>query len=504
VRGRARAAAAFTEAAGGLRGPALAGLRASLLAARDRLAAPMRVAIIGRVSSGKSTLTNALLGGEAAPTGVAELTYNVNWLTYDDKPGITVHFRDGRPPQDRDRGELFDLAAGQTDLAAIDYLVVREPNAYLRDFDLIDTPGLDSVLGADSQNTLRFLGRTADDVRAESARHANRADALVVVFARGLAASEEALLAEFVGQGFGAGGPVATVGALTKVELTWPERPDPMAEGRRLCDRVMSAASTRKVLFDLRPVAGLVAVGAASFTPADFATLVELSGADRDGLERRLRRAPYFATRDYDDLPVPAPARAAVLRRFGPYGIALACGLLRDGVDDPAVLRAELTARSGIAEFKRLLTEHFGNRADLVKLRGLLDQAYRERDELAPRVDARARAALLDAFTPLLRFDADEHAFKELDVLRKHYDGRLDFDAEEVADLLRVTGEYGISRNARLGLPEDAPAFLAASAAREALARWAQRDIDPSYFGQTRRAVQVLRRTYEELVTSSS
>lgn len=28
----------------------------------DRLSAPMRVAVVGRISSGKSTLTNALLG----------------------------------------------------------------------------------------------------------------------------------------------------------------------------------------------------------------------------------------------------------------------------------------------------------------------------------------------------------------------------------------------------------------------------------------------------------
>ncbi|GIF20378.1 hypothetical protein BJ973_001717 [Actinoplanes tereljensis] len=493
---RARAVAAF-EAARATVAPRP--VHDALTEHLTRLTEPMRVALVGRVSSGKSTLANALLGGDLAPTGVEELTFNVNWLSHGPRRELTVHFTDGRPPSRRDPDELTALTVRARDgdqehqrlLRAIDYLRVTDPNPYLRSFDLIDTPGLDSVFHADSQNTLRFLGRTGDDVRAESAAHARKADALIVVFARGLAANEDEMLSDFVGPDFGGGGPITTVAALTKVELSWPQAADPMAEGRRLAERVMSAPGARRLLFDVRPVASLVGSAAATFTTDEYADLVALAEVEPDILEKRVRRGPYFATRDYDDLPLDAGRRAALLRRFGQYGIVLACSLLRDGIDTEELLRTELTARSGMTGLKRLLVDHFGNRGDLIKLRGALDQAY----QLGSTLDLR------DTMSPLLTLEQDEHAFAELRVLRHYYDGGLTFTAEDAADLLRVTGEYGTTAADRLGLPSGTPPDRLAEAARERLAEWAERDLDPSYAGRSRRAVQVVRRSYERLAT---
>src|SRR4051812_17915884 len=59
----------------------------------------MRVALVGRVSAGKSTLTNALLGGSRAPSGAQELTFNVTWIRHADRPSLTIHYRDGQPPR---------------------------------------------------------------------------------------------------------------------------------------------------------------------------------------------------------------------------------------------------------------------------------------------------------------------------------------------------------------------------------------------------------------------
>ena len=49
----------------------------------NKLNAPIQLAIIGKISSSKSTLVNAILGASnIVATGKAELTYNVNWLKY--------------------------------------------------------------------------------------------------------------------------------------------------------------------------------------------------------------------------------------------------------------------------------------------------------------------------------------------------------------------------------------------------------------------------------------
>ena len=63
----------------------------------NKLNAPIQLAIIGKISSSKSTLVNAILGAsDIVATGKAELTYNVNWLKYgslDDD--IKIVFKDG-------------------------------------------------------------------------------------------------------------------------------------------------------------------------------------------------------------------------------------------------------------------------------------------------------------------------------------------------------------------------------------------------------------------------
>ena len=56
-----------------------------LQAVLDRLDEPLRVAIAGKVKAGKSTLLNALVGEELAPTDAGECTRIVTWY----RDGIT-------------------------------------------------------------------------------------------------------------------------------------------------------------------------------------------------------------------------------------------------------------------------------------------------------------------------------------------------------------------------------------------------------------------------------
>ena len=69
--------------------------RDAVLAVRARLLAPLRVAVAGSVSSGKSTLVNALLGQKIAPVDAGECTRLVTWFTYDHHQRIEVQRRDG-------------------------------------------------------------------------------------------------------------------------------------------------------------------------------------------------------------------------------------------------------------------------------------------------------------------------------------------------------------------------------------------------------------------------
>lgn len=504
---RERALAAFDRATAALGPPPSAeAARVVFREHRARLLSTLRVALVGRVSSGKSTLANALLGGYRVATGVEELTYNVNWLRYGEEPGILVHFQDGRPSQRRELADLERMTVRARDddslrhlLSSIDYIEVSDTNPRLRDFDLIDTPGLDSHFAGDSANTLRFLGRTGEEVRAATVAQASKADALVLVFARGLARSEAELLTDFRGAGFAAASPITAIGALTKVEFYWPGR-DPMAEGQRVADKIMKAAGARLLLFDLRPVASLVGAGAATFTESEFEDLTALSLLPPDLLVRRVELGPLFTTREYGDVAVPAVRRRALFSRLGGYGIVLGCGLIRDGLNDPARLRAELVERSGLAAFRDLLTGHFGNRSDLIKLQRAIAGLQEQQQVIRPALLPRERLLMDSAVAEVARLGYAEHAFEELTVLQRYYDGRLELTEAEAGELLRVTGEHGGAAAARLGLPASAPAGMLMARARERLAHWAAYTADPSHSGPTRRAGQTIQRSYDLLI----
>jgi hypothetical protein len=352
---RARVAAALERAARRAAGDSLAGARRSFGELGARFRAPMRLAIVGRVSSGKSTLANALLGSCVVPTGVEELTYNVNWLRYARAPSLTVYFKDGRPPEPRDLAEWemltvrSDRFLGQLD--EIEYLVIGQPNPYLKMFDLIDTPGLDSHFSDDSANTMRFLGLSEADVRDATVAHAAKAEAIVLVFARGAAEDEMEQLRKFQAAGSAPppASPLTAVGVLTRIEQYWDpdERQDPFEIGRRVASRLMGEGKASRYLYQLYPLATLVGEAAATFDADDFADLVALAAIDAGVLEDRVSLGNSFATEDDPDLPVATSRRRALLDRFSGYGIALACGLIRDGVADEDTLRTSSTRAAG-------------------------------------------------------------------------------------------------------------------------------------------------------------
>src|SRR6478735_2393595 len=110
----------------------------------QRLAEPLRIAIAGMVKAGKSTLLNAIIGEEIAPTDTGECTRVVTWYRYSDTPRITLYPHAGSPrnvPVRRTDGRLvFEL--GGMEAADIARLVVDWPSRTLRDITLIDTPGI--------------------------------------------------------------------------------------------------------------------------------------------------------------------------------------------------------------------------------------------------------------------------------------------------------------------------------------------------------------------------
>ena len=77
-----------------------------------RLNQPIRIALAGTLKAGKSTLVNALVGDNIAPTDATEATRIVTWFRHGPTPKVTANHRRGRRtnvPIARDPGDRGGL-----------------------------------------------------------------------------------------------------------------------------------------------------------------------------------------------------------------------------------------------------------------------------------------------------------------------------------------------------------------------------------------------------------
>lgn len=107
-----------------------------------------QVAIVGEFKRGKTSLINALLRRRVLPADVVPTTATLNRITYGDTPASYVFWKDDRPPEQIDIGQLAGYITKLTDDAArqahnIREAVVRYPCRFCEhNVDLIDTPGM--------------------------------------------------------------------------------------------------------------------------------------------------------------------------------------------------------------------------------------------------------------------------------------------------------------------------------------------------------------------------
>jgi len=108
-----------------------------------------RVAVMGVMKRGKSTLINALLRSVILPAGATPATATINRITYGKEPRVVVEFKDGRDDKKIGIHELVNYVAkltkdGEKLAASVKEAVVYYPSGIVReDIDIIDTPGLD-------------------------------------------------------------------------------------------------------------------------------------------------------------------------------------------------------------------------------------------------------------------------------------------------------------------------------------------------------------------------
>ncbi len=121
------------------------------------------VAVFGRVSSGKSSLLNTLLGQELLPVGVTPVTAVPTRVRLGRPPGLSVRFANGQtvsvPIEDL---RLFATEdENPENVKKVSRLDVVTPSRDLPDgIELVDTPGIGSLATSGAQEALAYLPRT--------------------------------------------------------------------------------------------------------------------------------------------------------------------------------------------------------------------------------------------------------------------------------------------------------------------------------------------------------
>jgi hypothetical protein len=435
-------------------------VRPELEELQTRLREPVRIAVVGRVKAGKSTMVNALLGQRVAPTDVSECTRLVTWFRYGHPQRVVIELSDGSTTETQLGADgLLPNELG-VPISQVRALHCYLANELLRWMTLIDTPGIGSVHQEYSARTEELLA-----AERESSAAARRADAIVFLFNQVVMEDELQALQLFrAGNGEESSQSAANaVGVLAKADQLGDGVRDPWGVALELAGQY--AGKFRDEVATVVPVIGLIAESseAALLTEADVQHLEALAAMEPKVFDRLLWSADRFVSAD---APVPGGDRQRLLELLDLYGIRLAVTRVREGVAGAVPLRRALSASSGIAEVKQTLGKYFREQDHLLKVRSVLEELRRLTYDpsAAPGTMEQFREAL-----EKLRMDPEMQPVFELEVLHDCWTGRVALRAPMLEEITRLFSPGTVAN--RLGARPSEPAALA-DAARQGMARW--------------------------------
>jgi len=453
----------------------------------ERLDGPIRLAISGKVKAGKSTLLNALIGENLAPTDAGECTRIVTWYRYSDRPYARIHPVDGaavETPYARGDDSL-DVHLDGRDAESVDHLEIGWPTRRLDGMVLIDTPGIASISTEVSARTHRAM--SAEEGRVPVA------DAVLYLL-RHTHSADLRFLESFHDDEVAEGTPVNTVGVLSRADEIGSARLDAMEVAERVALRYQTDQRLHRLCPIVVPVNGLLGHAAATLREDEYAAVAAIAAAPQDVIGDLLLTADRIALGESSVVPV--DQRARLLDRLGLYGVRLSVELVRTGaVTSSSELSRRLADVCGLDRLREVVTTQFDARARILKARSAV-AALREVFQRGGCSDAPALLGRLEQIT------AGAHEFEEVRILLELRGGELSLDADRAAELDLLMGGSGHDPRARLGLAETTPDEEVRQVAVAALERWQGVERHPLSSRATQIAARAATRTLEGLLAS--
>nr|WP_281390683.1 dynamin family protein [Sphaerisporangium rubeum] len=433
------------------------------------------VAVGGQINAGKSTLVNALLGRDVAPTGETECTFVVARYMPSHQDRVVVTPRVGDPYEvlTGPRGGLpvrdggLGRAPGEVAWVDVEFSGGEMPLACV----LVDTPGLNSP-NHDDDGSIAALGD---------------ADAVLYVMPHPGEDDAKAFMEIRDGVDASLAGRSGRIGVISQVDrLPKDPRKDPWTLASQLA--ATYGERLRAEVSAVVPVVGLLAETAlgAEFTERDAELVRLLARHDPGEVYEALYDDDEF--RHWEDGPLEAGERSRLLGMLGIHGLCLCVEHVRNGAMGSYRLLAHLRERSGVDRLVETVRSSLGPRTDWLRaasaLTRLTEAAWRDRNG----------EWLLDAVEELRRLPVFARgALRE--ALWEVESGRLRLDAGDVEALRLLVSRA--SPGEALGLPPGAGRADVARAAGWETTRWRYVEQDPTRPPRLRRFAGTARRLCE-------
>ena len=429
----------------------------------ERLDEPLRVAIAGKVKAGKSTLLNALIGEELAPTDAGECTRIVTWYHHGSQPRVVLHTTSGEAEAAYfTRAGALDVDFGKRSPDQVDRLDVSWPIAELKELTLIDTPGISSISGDLSERALRVL--TPNDDRPPVV------DAVIYLL-RHAHPSDIRFLEAFHDDDLAHGTPLNAVGVLSRADDIGSCRLDALDAAKRVAARYQAEPRLRRLCPVIVPVAGLLAHAAVSLREREYRAFETLAQAPIDECNDLLLTVDRFASLP-STIGVTELEREHLLNRVGLFGVRWCIEQIRQNTVRSATELAEtLAVHSGLTQLRTVLAQQFTERSRILKARSALTGL-----ESILRTNEDPDLQLLGKIEEIV---SNTHAFEEVRWLNELRIGSVKLADSERDELERLLGGFGQDTLSRLQLPPNPTATEIRASAVDALERWQRRSEAP-------------------------
>ncbi len=452
---------------------------------REKLGEPLTVTIAGGVSSGKSTLVNALLGQQVAAVDAGECTRVVTEFRYGVPERAEVIGTDGTSEtRPLERGRV-PASLGRP-VEQVRSVVVHLSNALLTELAVVDTPGLNTVTEVNEATTANFLGVTGDE-GVRTAESIGRADTLLFLLPLLRQADSEVLRGFARLFGDSALSAATSIAVLSKIDRL-NKGGDPIAAAAPIAARI--ATDLRGVVSGVFPVIGLLAqtCRAAVFTEADARALLEVAAVTDEFDREDMLLSPEDFLR-FPGLSLDVPARKRLLGMLDLYGITVAIHAIDQGAQTASGILRVLEACSGFERLRAEVIGRFGRQAEVFKAHAAISDLRRASYRRDDADNARALRALR---APLERIELDPtmHRLRLLAVAHAVASGELRL-GEQLLDDIRV-----------LTAPADPGAAVSAEvagaeAARDGAMRWAAWGNDPRRSPTEARHARTVKEAFE-------